>query len=431
MTTGLRLLVACPLWPHAGHTTRAANVVTHQLVAALARLDGVEVGFLKVDRAEDPAPDDAERNGARELADVGVKVFDPVRLPPLVRHGSALAKLLAPNDLHFYPELAHAHLVNAAVDAYRPDVVLIPWSEWVTALCSTVPARRFAYYGNPDHKAGLLRARLTKRHGGSVVEWIKTELYCARLKTVHLGIMRRFDWLGDVAANDAAFYRENGHPNAFYIQNLWIDRFGRGWRERREALEQSHPAPIIGNVGKLFGTANRYGLELLGREVLPELRAKTRPGEWIMRLLGGGDLPPALAPLLAGDDVQVAGFVPDIDEAILQSQVFLCTNNGSDYKVGHTRYLHAWTLGSCVVAHRDASLSMPEIRHGENALLGDDSSGVAERIREALSDKGLRLRLGENGYETYVREFSADRVARDIVARIEGTLTGDGLARLR
>jgi glycosyltransferase involved in cell wall biosynthesis len=221
-----------------------------------------------------------------------------------------------------------------------------------------------------------------------------------------------------VAANDAEYYASKGHPNAFYIRSVWIDRFPDGaWRAHRRDKERGDT--IIANVGKLPGTANTLGLEILGRDVLPRLRERVGDGAYRVRLLGAGSLRRDLEPYFQRPEVEFAGFVPDIDDAMLQAGVFLCVNNASRYKVGHTRYLHAWSLGGCVVAHRDAALSMPEIRHDENALLGNDASEIADLVARAMSDAPLRRRLGEAGYQTFVNLFTAPTVARSIIERID------------
>jgi glycosyltransferase involved in cell wall biosynthesis len=86
--------------------------------------------------------------------------------------------------------------------------------------------------------------------------------------------------------------------------------------------------------------------------------------------------------------------------------------------VGHTRYLLAWSLGACVVAHSDAALSMPEIVDGQTALLGDDAEGLADAIARAAADRALCRKIGEGGWETYRTLFRAESVAPDIVGRL-------------
>src|SRR5205085_10556978 len=131
---------------------------------------------------------------------------------------------------------------------------------------------RFAYYGNPDPKNWQLQLEMARRTGGSALRYRLGQALGRRLETLHLQVMDRYAVLADVAANDADYYRRKGHRNAFYLQNVWIDRFGDGWRARRRAAERSSPAVIIGNVGKLGATANTLGLELLGRDLMPALR---------------------------------------------------------------------------------------------------------------------------------------------------------------
>jgi hypothetical protein len=348
------------------------------------------------------------------LAAAGVEILPEIVLPVRRSQGSPLAKLLDPKPEHFYPYVDQGAPIAKALAAWNADALMVPWSEWLTAACSTVPVLKFAYYGNPDHKTGRMRTLHDRKLNGWSFGYLRLRVGLSRLEQVHNRIMRRYELLGDVAANDAAYYAEGGHPNAFYIRNVWIDRFGEGWRERRRELEQPGPLVIIGNVGKLGGTANRYGLDYLGREVLPELRKRMAPGTFRIEILGSGELEPRIRAALEGPDVVFRGFVPDIDEAMLAAHVFLCTNNATPFKVGHTRYLHAWTLGSCVVAHRDATLSMPEIRHNETALLGQNASEIADLIVRAGQDQTLRDRIGNAGWEAYLAKFKAETVAKDI-----------------
>lgn len=414
----MRLVIIAANWPFPGHTVRAANVVVFELTRALAMQQGMTVGFLKVGLESDPRPDADEVAGLEALKAAGVEILPEIVLPVRRTQGSLLAKFLAPKPEHFYPYVDQAAPIAKALADWSADALMVPWSEWLTAACSTVPVKKFAYYGNPDHKTGHMRALHDLKLHGFSLGHLRLRIGLSRLEQVHNQIMRRYPLLGDVAANDAEYYSRGGHPNAFYIRNVWIDRFGEGWRERRRELEQPNPLVIIGNVGKLGGTANRYGMDYLGSEVMPELRKRMTPGTFRVEILGSGELEPSIRKRLEGPDVVFRGFVPDIDEAMLAAHVFLCVNNATPFKVGHTRYLHAWTLGSCVVAHRDAALSMPEIRHQETALLGGNASEIAELIVQAGQDQQLRDRIGNAGWEAYRSLFRAEAVAGDIVARL-------------
>jgi Glycosyl transferases group 1 len=412
-----RILIVNPVWPCADHSVRAANVVIYELVAQLARQACFKIGFLKINASDAEAPKAAESSGLRELAALGVEFLDPLVLKTSASRRFRVARWLAPRESDFYPEIAQRPAAEKAAMAFRPDLIFIPWSETATSLFADLPVKKFAYYGNPDPKSGSARAAFARAQGGSLLAYARDRLVLARMERFHLQTMRRYDYLGDVAANDAEYYRRRGHPNAFYVRNLWIDRFGTAWPARREN-ERTDPFVIIGNLGKLGATANTHGLEILGRDVLPELRRALGDRKFEVHLFGAGSPHPAIAASLQAPEIRLRGFVDDIDGELMSAPVFLCLNNASRYKVGHTRYLHAWSLGSCVVGHRDAALSMPEMISGENCLLGRSAAEIADMVAVAAADAGLRHRLGEAGYATFAQKFTARPVVEQIMARI-------------
>ncbi|NKD88704.1 glycosyltransferase [Haematospirillum sp. 15-248] len=415
-----KLLVIGSLYPHSAHSVRAANIVIFELLRALARKADCRVGYLLVRRAADPDPTETELAGLTELECVGVEVLTPIQIPTGAEPRSTWLKLLSVRRSDFYPDSIHGDLVYSVVRQYCPDMCIVPWSEWLTALCADFPIKKFAYYGNPDHKAGAWRLAFDRRHGISGLSRFRSKIGLRFLEKEHFKVMSCYDLLGNVAANDAAYYADKGHPNAFYIQNLWIDRFSDSWQERRQAeVDASKPIKIIANVGQLGATANRYGLEMLGGSIAPMLRERMRGLRYELHVLGRGDLSPSLARQLASPEIVIRGFVDDIDEEMFESAVFLCLNNASPFKVCHTRYLHAWSLGMCVVAHRDVVLSMPEMQNRVNCLLGTDASDIAALVHDAVVQKDLRDRIGAGGYATFRHYFTAEAVSERIWGSID------------
>ena len=96
----------------------------------------------------------------------------------------------------------------------------------------------------------------------------------------------------------------------------------------------------------------------------------------------------------------------------------MCVNNATSYKVGHTRYLHAWSLGAPVVAHVDASISMPEMEDGVNALLGDSPQGIVDNIYSMLVNSELRQKIAFGGVDTFKKYFSAENVTEIILNKL-------------
>jgi glycosyltransferase involved in cell wall biosynthesis len=206
---------------------------------------------------------------------------------------------------------------------------------------------------------------------------------------------------------------------------IYLDRYARAWLEERERLESAERTIVVANLGSQAATGNMLALDYLARDVIEPIKRAMGASRYELHLYGGGRLRPEISAALDRPEVKNIGYIADIDSALLGAQVFLCLNNATRYKVNQSRYLHAWSLGGCIVAHRDAALSLPEMVHGENALLGESADEIAALVAQAAAHKPLRRRLGRNGYETYRRHFTADSVAEDILGRMRAALGSD------
>lgn len=421
MIQNIRLLILSDIWPFPEHGAGAANVITYELIRALSQQEELSVGFLRVGRWDSQAePNKLEQQGLDKLRQAGVAILPSVILPKPKKPRPKWIKVISPQISDFYPEITDCQTIERAFKNFSPRMLFIPLCEWLTAVCSPMAMAKFAYYGNPDPKCAL--SRINFDHNHKLINSLKyyfLRQMIAGFEKEHSRQMKKYEILGNVAANDVSFYQQNGHPNAFYIQNVWIDRFGSSWPEKRRELEKKEPAVIIGSIGNLNATANRYGLEYLGQQILPRLRDILKDRAYEVHILGPDKLSPFLNKLLTVPEVKIRGYVDDIDQEILMSQVFLSLNNATPYKVCHTRVLHAWSLGSCVVAHQDSRLSMPEILDGKNALLGSNPAEIADKIAGALFDPLLRQKIGEQGYQTFKTFFTAEKVAPKIIERIK------------
>ena len=415
-----KLLIISNVYPHEQHSVRAANVVIYELVKALVSLKIMEIEFLCVRRFDDASPTDIEKNGLKMLDFEGVRVHQDLMLPQTPQKRHVLKKLFNPKKSDFYPESVFSDLVEEAVNNIDPDYVFIPWSEWLTACCSSLKYKKFAYYGNPDHKTAKHRYVFDQKYKLTKHSYLKHLIYLKFLEYFHLKNMKEYDALGNVAKNDADYYIKNGHQNAFYIKNIWIKRNLNEQSEAglNEQVKQRHDA-IICNLGQVNATANRYGIELVGKELAPLLEKKLVAGTYELMICGNGTLPKNVLAEIGHSTLNFRGFVDDIDDELMKADAFVCLNNASPFKVCHTRYLHAWSLGTCVIAHRDVTHSLPEMRHGYNCLLGNSISEVADMIKEVLSNEHLKRKIGDGGLETFTNEFQAGCIAPQIVQTFE------------
>jgi glycosyltransferase involved in cell wall biosynthesis len=391
---------------------------------------GLDVVFQPLLPVGQGPPPPSETRADDSIRKLGIDVLPDLATPAPPRtegRRGLVRECVAATPHLFNPAYLLRDEVAARVDASAADVVLHVYSPGALAACSAVDRPVFAYYGNPDHKA--LRARLrhpqlfdiphtTTRNRARIALY---RLANRNRRRVHVRLMKTCRWSANSGATDAQFYARHGHANAFYLQNMW----GLDGADAAAGVPGDGEAKIVGNLGGLDATGNTFGLWYLGTEVLPALDA--RLGErYEVHLYGPRRPTAAVAAAIDHPRVRVRGFVDDIDRELRSAKVFLMVNNTNpDFIVGHTRILHAWSLGLCLVAHENMARAMPEIVHGENALLGRSGEELADHVLRVLRDEELRRALGEAGRRTYEREFTPPTVVRRIVNRIEGDLAGE------
>jgi len=408
--------------PLAGHSTRAPTVVIREALRAFRAL-GHEVVFQPL--LSEETEQGLEQEGAQALEwarGEGVELLPALFARPdsvgetprqLVRQA------LTTDPAAFYPAYALRDETARRVDESGSDVVFHLWTSAAFAACAEVRRPVFAYAGNPDYYSMAARLehpdifdipRRTLRNRAKLFLW--KQAY-RRFEHVNVELARHARWIGAVSAPNAEFYARHGHPDSFYVQNMWP----------RMPLSDASPDPvrgkIAGNLGGQYATGNTFGLWFLGREILPEL--DRRLGErYEIHLYGAGSLAAPVARAVEHPRVVNRGFVDDIDAELRSAQVFLLANNNDpDFVVGHTRILHAWAVGSCLVAHRNMARAMPEIVHGENALLGETAAEIADHVVAAMNDEELRARIVAGGRATWEREFLPEVVVGRVVERIE------------
>lgn len=421
------LLVVSSVWPHVEGSYEAANVVVHSIVAQLIADGAFDLSYAYINSHLAQIPHQAESEIAC-LREAGVNFLEPLLLPlppPLRSRPLALFKALLtkPESILFGYGAGDA----LRTLAQRPiDAVLTIWTEVGLNAASDVGALRFAYHGNPDHKVFDAQHELMRLVGveprglRAALDWLRRFLLRNLLERAHLAVLRNYTFVADVAANDAAYYAERG-IKACYLSNMWPMSPPPEWESWRDALEAANPGKIVGSVGNLSATGNSLGFVALSKEVLPALERVLPRDSFKIHIFGGREPKPFLKPLLNHPAIVFRGFVQDLNAEIISASVFLISNNHHNFKVGHTRFLHAWSLGACVVAFRDCRESMPEIEHGKNALLGDTAEEVAAIVAQALDDRELRRRIGRGGIETLQQKFSPRTVTRRLIAQMKAS----------
>ncbi len=423
--------------PYDQHTVRAANRVLHSLISQFSR-KGHHVTLQVIFPTEDRRPwTDKERACVGELATRDVDILPPVfRSDYAGPAGKSIGRMASSVGLrlfkaieYFYPAVRLRPIIEQRMKESSADIAFIFWNpEGLAATYKSHCVPKISYYGMPDHAAPLARAE------DSVLFGVKrTSLELAILKwnlkileRCHLRLMMDCDIVTNLSAGHANYYACEGHPRSLYVPNIWPEALSSVAGDRVPQPKDGK-AKIFGSVGRPAATGNTYGLKYIGEEIVPRLDTVLGSDNYEIHIFGEGEPVPAVSKLLQGPSVKMRGWVDDIDSEICSSHIFLMANNTGRYRGSHTRFLHAWSLKACCVAHRCNAGFNPEMVHMENVLLGDTPDEMVELIVQVLRNPDLRHQIGEGGWRTYKAYFSPEVVVDRLLVEMEFLLTQRGV----
>lgn len=300
-----------------------------------------------------------------------------------------------------------------------PDAMFIYHWDTLAAIYGLRIAPRLAGMGDPWHLPNLRRWQSTRPT--PTLRYLKRSLAVLRDRQVYPRAMVQL--LNDCEASRcfqhqaADWLRQQGAPQCLYAPTPIIDACGPAWRARRDAAAATTKPTILLGPSRLTSTSTSAGLRLFATEILPRLEQVLGPEGFEVRIVGGGDPPAELAQLLPRPSITLVGRVEPADGEFLAADVQLVP---TPFVLGiRVRIVAGLSFGCCVVAHRNDAANIPELVHGENALLASTGQGLAEAVITALRDKQLRDRLGANARHTYETAFHPRVAAQQIVRDLE------------
>lgn len=406
-----------------GHP-RFGHAIAHHTVLAHLMIESARLGYA-VAYATCGAANEVDGETARALEAEGVRhAGDFTAHMTLTETASAASKLRAlrraflPSDADDFPRFDAPRRAAEALEAIGADRYVLFQDTFFELLIPHLdPGKIVAYWARPRHGAPMARWRDADaefRGMGTAKRWIVGRLL-AHQRARYFDRARRLVEATNICQVDVEDLRRHGVA-CRYVPNCWPDAFGADWETRREAAERAEGRfRILGNTGDLGATGNTYGLEYLATHVLPRLDDALAGIDWEISLCGGGTLPPDLAARLDHPRVKVLGFVPDIDAEVVSHPVFLLLNNAGPHTGGYTRVAYGFSAGTCLIAHRRLAESMPEVRHEENAMLGEAGADFAAFVRRAATDPAWRRRIGRTARATYERMHRPAAVAEALL----------------
>jgi glycosyltransferase involved in cell wall biosynthesis len=352
----------------------------------------------------------AEGAAVHLLRTRGADVFAAMRESP----ASRLRRALAPPPEELLPSLLDAPAVAELCADIGADVIYAYHWEAVAAT-RTASRPRLATVVDLPQSSAWYRWRRSEgklsRAGLARLVWVQARL--RRFPRLLVELLEECEASANFAAHHAAWLRHRGARGCEYVATPIADLAGPAWREARRRPDGP---PRVLLIGHLRGISTLDGLDLFAESILPQLERSLGADGLAVRLVGGYSPPPGITRALARPSVELLGHLERTDDEFGGAACLLVPTT---VPLGtRVRILSAFSFGCPVVAHTSNASGIPELRDGDNALLGQTADDLAAGVVRLVRDQVLAERIGTAGRATYEREFHPSVAA----ARIEATL---------
>lgn len=355
---------------------------------------GHEVAIGSVARAD-------QGSAVRALTDRGIRVAIPVRPEPQWREalqGAARSPrtvgVLAGHAFHRWQASVFAAQLVAPLQellaSWTPDVVLIEHDWAMNELARLVPAglpmiAEFQNVSYRIHAAAAQHAAGARRRAYERRE--------ARLQERELSRLP-----GAVIAASACSAEEASEITARLGVPCAVVHNGADTQALGELpLAGGHGGLLFS--GSLGYPPNADGAQWLAREVLPRVQ-RQRPG---VKLMIVGRNAPSAVQALASDDVQIAGFVPELEPVLADAEVYVAgLHSGAGTKL---KVVEALAAGRPLVATPVAAEGL-DLIDGEHALIAEDADAFGAAVVRLLEDRELAAQLASAGRAHVAARFS-------------------------
>ncbi len=334
----------------------------------------------------------------------------------IARHASSVHVRLRKPTPHAYSSFAQlprwvteffsrelAEDVAAVARSFRPDVVqflhssMAQYSRCANGAASVVTALDIAFVAH-SRRIGAAQGieRLQAR-----LEWLRM---LRHERAVFAGATHTIA----VSEHDARIVRSVARHDRVTVVPPGVDREQLEPRQRRP-----YPGRVL-YVGHMEHYPNLDGLLFLYRDIWPHVRHVYPKAQLVVA--GGGTreelsrvAPELLARMERDASVEIAGFVPDLGEAMDQAVAMaapLRLGSGVRNKV-----IEAMAAGLPVVTTRLGAEGL-SAAHGRELLIADDAAPFARELVALMKDRRLQERLSGAGRDLVARDHDNDRVTK-------------------
>ena len=212
--------------------------------------------------------------------------------------------------------------------------------------------------------------------------------------------MRKFNYVFDVAKNDAKYYRKKKIASS-YLPIIWKNPFNYKINLLKKInSKDSIFADVISSVGNQDNTANTSGLITIVKHIYPELDKRNIIDHYKINVFGKKTLDPFLNKTIKRKNIFNFGYVKKLENYYLTASFGIVPQSYSSLKVSHTRVLYSWALGLPLVVFKDLKLSMPELRNNYNCLISRSPKQFVDNMEILRKNKDVRNKLILGGLKT-------------------------------
>ena len=293
--------------------------------------------------------------------------------------------------------------VAAVTRSFRPDVVqflhsnMAQYGRRVNGAATVVTALDIAFLAHG------------RRIGASTgIERLRARLEWLRMLRHERAVFAGANHVIVVSEHDARIVRSVARHDRVTAVPPGVDRQQLEPRQRRP-----HPGRVL-YLGHMEHYPNLDGLLFLYRDIWPHVRHLYPKARLVVA--GGGTreelsraAPQLIARMKRDASVDIAGFVPDLGEAMDQAVAMVAPLRlGSGVR---NKVIEAMAAGLPVVTTRLGAEGL-SVAHGRELLTADDAEPFARELVRLLKDRRLQERLSGAGRELVARDHDNDRVTK-------------------
>lgn len=166
--------------------------------------------------------------------------------------------------------------------------------------------------------------------------------------------------------------------------------------------------------GNLTGLGSRSAFHFLIRDLYPELLKFWGRGGFEIFICGMRELPGWIKNTIADKkEIRFLGFVEDVVSLIQRCHAVLVP---IEVPVGNrSRILTAFAADGIVIAHSNAALGNPGLRHGENCYLAGNAGEFAACMQESFQNSSSNENIKQNAREFFIKNFSPEAAVSSFV----------------